>query len=125
MLGTLIKTCRENPDLVTIAQKYWALYVKILVRLYVAGYKNSQKKHCFLLMVMTCNSAKYRECIVAFSLQPQVQKLANMLRCTCFVCLVTAFVRLTKSETKLQIVTTPLPADDGPARFETCRNVIV
>jgi len=41
MLATLMKTCRENLYLVTIAQKYWALYVKILARFFVAGYKNS------------------------------------------------------------------------------------
>jgi len=30
MLGTLMKTCRKNPDLLTVAQKYWALYVSLL-----------------------------------------------------------------------------------------------
>jgi hypothetical protein len=39
-----MKICRENLDLVIIAQKYWALYVKILVRFFAAGSKNSQKK---------------------------------------------------------------------------------
>jgi hypothetical protein len=70
------------------------------------------KKHCFLLLVMTCNSAMHRECIVALPLQQELQELANMLRYTCIVYLVTAFVQLTNYDTKLQTVNTPPPADD-------------
>jgi hypothetical protein len=75
---------------------------------------------------MTCNSTMRTEYIVAFPLQRELQKLANTsaLRYTCIFYLVTAFVQLTNCDTKSQILTTPLPADDGPIRFETCRSLI-
>jgi len=47
-----------------------------------------------------------------------------MLRYMCTVYLVTAFVQLTNYDTKLEIITAPLPADDGPVRLETCRILI-
>ena len=47
-----------------------------------------------------------------------------MLRYACIVYIVTAFLQLTNCDTKLQIITAPLPADDGPVRLETCRSFI-
>ena len=37
ILGSCMEICRENPDLVKIRQKYWALYMKTEVRVIVVG----------------------------------------------------------------------------------------
>jgi hypothetical protein len=45
VLGTLLKICEENPNLVKIGQKYGTLYVKAGVSFIVAGDKRNGIGH--------------------------------------------------------------------------------
>jgi len=69
-----MKMCRENPYLVKIEQKYWAVYVKTIVHFIAVSdiflhEGTVVRQSAFMLFMVSCGLTIHTQRIVAFLLQ--------------------------------------------------------